>query len=244
MLKILDFFKKSTPEGVVSENNPSSNANGTPKTQIETTKTWFEERYEIALIQRNVMVMVAIFCLIAVSISVIGITKISLSKEFDPFVIQIDDSTGVARVVNPISLDVLGGKEELSKYFMKRYLIARETYNPVDFDNYAKKVVRILSTPPIYGAYLNYIRDKDHDPTILYAQKNTTSITVKSWSRLDEGRYIVRFSLSESAGSMRVLNKISVIEYTYTAMSLTDDERDVNPIGFQITAYRVDDDNS
>jgi len=179
-----------------------------------------------------------------VSISVIGITKISLSKEFDPFVIQIDDSTGVARVVNPISLDVLSGKEELAKYFMKKYLIARETYNPVDFENHARKVVRLLSTSPIYGAYLNYIRNADNDPTILYGQRNTTSITVKSWSRLDEGRYIVRFALSESAGSMRVFHKISVIEYTYNAMSLTDDDRDINPIGFQITAYRVDDDNS
>ena len=234
MLKILDLFKRNT----------DVDSNTTPKTEIETTKTWFEERYEIALIQRNVMVMIAIFCLIAVSVSVIGITKISLSKEFDPFVIQIDDNTGIARVVNPISLDTLSGKEELSKYFMKKYLIARETYNPVDFDTYAKKVVRLLSTPQIYGVYINYIRDKDHDPTLLYGQKNTTSLTVKSWSKLDEGHYIVRFSLNENAGSMRVLNKISVIEYNYSAMSLTDEERDVNPIGFQITAYRVDDDNS
>lgn len=239
MLKILDFFKKRSTLEAGSTDDVLAQ-----KTQIETTKTWFEERYEIALIQRNVMVMVAIFCLIAVSISVIGITKISLSKEFDPFVIQIDDNTGVARVVNPISLDVLGGKEELSKYFIKKYLIARETYNPVDFDNFAKKIVRLLSTPQIYGTYLNYIRNKDNDPTILYGQKNTTSITVKSWSRLDEGRYIVRFSLSESAGSMKIFNKIAVVEYAYVAMSLTDEERDVNPVGFQVVAYRVDDDNS
>jgi type IV secretion system protein VirB8 len=234
MLNILDLFRKAPAkqDGQGESNN------------IETSKTWFEERYEIALIQRNVMVMVAIFCLIAVSIAVVGITKISLSKEFDPFVIQIDDNTGAARVVNPISLDVLGGKEELSKYFMKRYLIARETYNPVDFDNYAKKVLRLLSTPQIYGVYLGYIRDKDHDPTILYGQKNTTSLVVKSWSKLDDARYIVRFSLTESSGSMRVFNKISVIEYQYTAMTLTDDDRDVNPVGFQVTAYRVDDDNS
>lgn len=234
MLKILDLFKRAP-----ARQEGTEIAGG-----IDSSKTWFEERYEIALIQRNVMVMVAIFCLLAVSISVVGITKISLSKEFDPFVIQIDDNTGAARVVNPISLDVLSGKEELSKYFMKKYLIARETYNPVDFDTYAKKVLRLLSTPQIYGIYLNYIRDKDHDPTILYAQKNTTSIIVKSWSKLDEGRYIVRFSITESSGSMKVFNKISVIEYQYTAMNLTDEERDVNPVGFQVTAYRVDDDNS
>ena len=238
MLKILDFFKKSSaaPE--------PNNSAGAVQQKVETTKTWFEERYEIALIQRNIMVMVAILCLIAVSISVIGITKISLSKEFDPFVIQIDDNTGVARVVNPISLATLDGKEELSKYFMKKYLIARETYNPVDFANYAKRVVRLLSAPPIYGVYLNYIRNKEHDPTILYAQKNTTSLTVKSWSKLDEGHYIVRFSVNENAGAQKVFNKISVIEYEYVAMTLTDDDRDINPVGFQVTAYRVDDDNS
>lgn len=234
MQKILDLFRKA----------PAKPENQTGGSEIEATKTWFEERYEIALIQRNVMVTIAVFCLVAVSIAVVGITKISLSKEFDPFVIQIDDTSGAARVVNPISIDVLSGKEELSKYFMKKYLIARETYNPVDFDNFAKKVLRLLSTPQIYGIYINYIRDKDHDPTILYGQKNTTSLVVKSWSKLDEGRYIVRFSISESGGSMKVYNKISVIEYQYVAMTLTDDDRDVNPVGFQVTGYRVDDDHS
>ena len=234
MLKIFELFKKKTElvDGVVAP------------TKIDTTKMWFEEKYEIALIQRNVMVLVAIFCIVAVAVAVIGITKISLSKEFDPFVIQIDDTTGVARVVNPISLGILDGKEELSKYFMKKYLIARETYNPVDFDSYARKVVRLLSSPNIYGIYLRYIIDKDHDPTILYGQKNTTSLAVKSWSKLDDGHYIVRFSLKESSGNMKTYNKIAVLEFAYTPMSLTDDDRDVNPVGFQITAYRVDDDNS
>ena len=234
MLNILNFFKKppATLEPNLAQNT------------VATTKTWFEERYEIALIQRNIMVIIAVLCLIAVSIAVIGITKISLSKEFDPFVIQIDDNTGVARVVNPISLDTLNGKEELSKYFIKKYLIARETYNSVDFDEYAKKQVRLFSAPQIYSMYLNYIRNKDHDPTILYGQKNSTSLTVKSWSKLDEGHYIVRFSLNENAGAMKVYNKIAVLEYAYDAMTLTDADRDINPIGFQITAYRVDDDNS
>ena len=239
MLKILDFFRKSSATTDIGTSNSAA-----AQDKINATRTWFEERYEIALIQRNIMVMVAILCLIAVSISVIGITKISLSKEFDPFVIQIDDNTGVARVVNPISLDTLSGKEELSKYFIKKYLIARETYNPVDFGDYAKKIVRLLSAPQIYGTYLNYIRSKEHDPILLYGQKNTTSLNVKSWSKLNEGRYIVRFSLSESSGAMKVFNKISVLEYAYNDMSLTDADRDVNPVGFQITAYRVDDDNS
>lgn len=237
MLKILDFFKRN-------KSQDDAGANHAHNGSALATKTWFEERYEIALIQRNIMVTITILCIVAVSVAVVGITKISLSKEFDPFVIQIDDTTGIARVVNPISLSTLDGKEELSKYFMKKYIIARETYNSVDFDTYARKVVRLLSTPQIYGIYLNYIRAPENDPTILYGTKNTTSLKVKSWSKLGDGKYIVRFAISENAGAMKVYNKISVIEFEYTAMSLTSQDRDINPVGFQVKAYRVDDDNS
>jgi type IV secretion system protein VirB8 len=41
-----------------------------------------------------------------------------------------------------------------------------------------------------------------------------------------------------------VFNKIAIIDYDYVAMSLSEDDEDINPVGFQIKGYRVDDDNS
>lgn len=43
---------------------------------------------------------------------------------------------------------------------------------------------------------------------------------------------------------MRVFNKIAIVDIDYVAMELKDDERDINPVGFQVTGYRVDNDNS
>jgi type IV secretion system protein VirB8 len=82
----------------------------------------------------------------------------------------------------------------------------------------------------------------------MYGQTNTTYLTVKSWSKLEskteQNTYIIRFSVTETAGNKKIYNKIAVVSYAYIPMELTDAERDINPVGFQINGYRVDDDNS
>ena len=39
-------------------------------------------------------------------------------------------------------------------------------------------------------------------------------------------------------------NKIAVVEFKYIPMELTEKDKDINPLGFQVTGYRVDDDSS
>ncbi|RYE06594.1 MAG: virB8 family protein [Rickettsiaceae bacterium] len=215
-------------------------------------RNWYEERFDKILVQRNILLIFTLILLLLSIISIIAVAAVVNSKEFDPFVIQIDESTGLAQVVNPTSSEILSGNEALARYFIKKYIIARETYNPVDFDTEARKNVRLLSSNSVYRDYMGYIKNKVNDPTILYGQKNTTFLVVKSWSKLrdnlkdskDSKSYMVRFALNQTAGEKRVLNKIAVVEFDYVPMELTETERDVNPIGFQVKKYRVDDDNS
>lgn len=116
-------------------------------------KTVSEERYEIALMQRNWVFFLSALCLFGITAASFTVTKISLSKEFDPFVIQIGKNTGVAKVVNPVGSEALNGDDALARYFIKKYVTARETYNPVDFDTLAPDVIRLFSAPNIYGFY-------------------------------------------------------------------------------------------
>jgi type IV secretion system protein VirB8 len=177
-------------------------------------------------------------------VSVAVVAYVVNTKRFDPFVIQIDDTTGMAKVVNPINSSVLSGNNSLAQYFIKRYVISRETYNPVDFETEAMKTVRLLSASSIYWSYRGYLKSNEVNPTIKYGQKNTTFLIVKSWSKLDAKKFMLRFSVNETAGNRMVFNKIAVVEFDYLPMELTDSDRDTNPIGFQVTGYRVDDDNS
>lgn len=204
---------------------------------------WYSDRYESLLTQRNIFIVLLILSFAVVIVSVFAVGKISTSKTFSPFVIQIEERTGAAKVVNPANSDLLGGNEAMSRYFIKKYISARETYNPVDYELNVRKVVRLFSVPEVYRDFISYVRNPLTDPSILYGQRNTTSARIKSFSRLGS-QYFVRFAVIESSGEKRVMDKIATITIGYQAMELSEEDRDVNPVGFQITGYRVDDDNS
>lgn len=211
--------------------------------EVDKKKSWFADRYEILETQRNILFVMVVGTLVAVIISVLAVGKISISKSFSPFVIQIEERTGSAKIVNPAGSNLLSGNEAMARYFIKKYLIARETYNPVDFEVNAKKTVRLFSAAPIYRDYLSVIRNPSTDPSQIYGQRNTTTLKVKSFQKLRD-QFFVRFSVIEASGAKKVFEYIATITVDFLPMELTEDERDINPIGFQITGYRVDDDKS
>lgn len=212
--------------------------------KIIAAQHWYYERYETVVTQRNLLSIILILALAIVVVSVIGITYVSTSKEFDPFVIQIDQQTGTTEVVDPLTSKVLGGNEALDRYFIKKYVTARETYNPVDFNTYARDVIRLLSDSTVYWNYLGYINNKRTNPTIIYGAGNTTYLTVRSWSKLEKDTYVFRFSITETAGAKTTVNKIAIIKIAYVPMRLNEQDREINPVGFQIIGYKVDNDDS
>ncbi len=232
-----NLINKILKKGPAKEEGPEVSSSSTVQTN------WNNDRYENLLTQRNFLLLVSIFSFVGIIVSVLAVGQISISKSFAPFVIQIEEKTGAAKIVNTASSDLLSGNDALSRYFIKKFLIARETYNPVDFDSNVRKVVRLLSITNVFRDYIGYIKNPQNDPTIKYGQKNTTYLRVKSFSRLDS-KYFVRFSVIENSGEKRIYNKIATITIDYTPMELTEEERDINPVGFQITGYRVDEDES
>ncbi|WP_410519741.1 VirB8 family type IV secretion system protein [Candidatus Megaera venefica] len=239
MSDLINKFKKTETSEVTAPTNGVA-----AQQEVKQLRNWYEERYDNITVQRNLLflLLLILLCLSIISIGVVA--YVINTKRFDPFVIQIDDTTGIAKVVNPLSSSILSGNEALAQYFIKKYIIARETYNPVDFSTEAKRIVRLLSSNSIYWDYRGYLKNEAVDPTIKYGQKNTTYLVVKSWSKLADKKYIMRFSINETAGAMKVFNKIAVVEFQYLPMELTESDKDVNPVGFQVTGYRMDDDSS
>lgn len=237
--ELINKFKNSD-----SVNKPSGTTENIQTKSTKEIRNWYEERFDNITVQRNLLfiLLIVLLCLSIISIGVIA--YVINTKRFDPFVIQIDDTTGMAKVVNPINSQVLNGNEALAQYFIKKYVVARETYNPVDFTTLANKTVRLLSANSIYWDYRGYLRNDELNPSIKYGQKNTTFLIVKSWSKLSDNKYILRFSINETAQARRVYNKIAVVEFQYVPMELIEEDKDINPLGFQVTGYRVDDDSS
>jgi type IV secretion system protein VirB8 len=213
------------------------------KSDVDKTN-WQHERYENMVSQRNLFIFLIALSLLVIIASIIAMIHVVDSKKIDPFVIQVDESTGAAAIVNPLTSEMLSADESLARYFIKQYIRYRETYNPVDFDTYARKYIKLTSTDSVYRAYFRFINDKTNDPRILYGATNVTYMKAKSWSKLANNKYMCRFSVHQTLGDMKVFNKLAVVDIDYVQMDLSEDDLDINPVGFQVTNYRVDDDNS
>ena len=207
-------------------------------------RTWFDDRYYSIVIQRNILLVLLVFSILAVIVSVFSISYVATSKDFQPFVIQVQKDTGITTIVNPSGSELLDGNDALARYFIKEYVSARETYNSVDFSTRARTMIKWMSNGDIYSQYLGYIRNDENNPSVIYGTDNTTYLKTKSWSKLPDGTFVYRFSVHETAGQQRVFNKIAIINFEYDAIELSESQQDINPVGFTVTGYRVDNDNS
>ncbi len=143
MFNLTSLLQKFKSTATATQDSQQSNV-------VRSVRNWYEERYDSIIVQRNILFMLLLIFVILSIISIISVAVVINSKRFDPFVIQIDETTGMAKIVNPTSSQMLEGNDSLARYFIKKYVIARETYNPVDFDTQAKQIVRLFSSSSIF----------------------------------------------------------------------------------------------
>jgi type IV secretion system protein VirB8 len=172
-----------------------------------------------------------------VGVFVVG--YISLSKSVDPFVIEVEEKSGITNVVNPLDTKTMTSDEALKKYFIMKYLRARETYDVTDYEYNYSTIVRLFSTGSVYSKFKAFINDSPNSPVKLYGTSGVTTLKVRSTQFFDDGRVQIRFTIIEN-GQGAQHNKIATLKFAFVPMQMNDEDRYINPLGFQITEYRVD----
>jgi len=187
--------------------------------------------------------MVAITSLVLTLLSWLAIVLMMPLKEAVPYVIRVDNTTGVPDIVTAMDVQGVGYDEVMDKYWLAQYVRARETY---DWYTIQKdyNTVGLLSSPLVGAAYATLFEGKD-----ALDKKFGTSIraTVEIVSIVPNGRGIgtVRFIKTtkrvddNDAGALT--KWIATVAYEYRNPSLiSESQRLVNPFGFQVLSYRVD----
>ncbi len=229
---MLEIFKKLL--GRTDLENHENNA-------VKSIRNWYEEKYDSTLVQRNILFVILSLSICMILVLTVVIYRVSTSKKIHPFIIALEEQTGATTIVTPATKELLSSQESLARYFIKKYVIARETYNPVNFE-YNKGIIKLFSTTTVNRNYLSYIAQ--NDPSLFYDKDITSYLSVRSWSKLGEKTYMLRFYISDTGSNPQKKYKIAVIDIDYVVEKLQEAELDINPVGFQVTGYRVDDDNS
>jgi type IV secretion system protein VirB8 len=148
-------------------------------------------------------------------------------------------------VVDPTTVKEITGLESVNNYFVVQYIRARESYYVRDItQNYTK--VRVMSDPTkVYQQFK--FEAAPSNPNSVAARvggAGTRHVKFKSISYIKANQAQVRLLIEETAANGGTLqsHKIATLIFEYAKLNLNNEERYINPLGFRVTDYRVDED--
>lgn len=174
----------------------------------------------------------------------IGIAFMLPLKENTPYVIRVDNTTGVPDIVTALDTKGVGFDEVMDKYWLALYTRSRET-----FDWYTVQkdynTVGLLSSPSVGADYAKLFEGSD---ALDKKYGNSVRVTTEILSVTPNGKGIgtVRFvkttKRADDPNSQGTVTKwVATVGYEYRNPSLIHESaRLVNPFGFQVLSYRVD----
>ncbi|MBI1276436.1 hypothetical protein GC177_10790 [bacterium] len=226
------FKKKTTSQDMLA-----------PGKHLSDQKNWYADRYQAMVVQRNILALVTLISLVATLISALSVSLLTPLKSVQPFVIQVDEKSGMTQVVTPLSRKELESQKELAQYFVIKYVRAREAYDAALYtENY--KTVRLMSEAKIAEEYKKLFNSNNpQSPSNLYGQEIKRVINVRSFQFTGDNSAQVRIRVTLEGDT--VINKDPVdyivwVSYEFQALELTAEQRYINPVGFKVTSYTVD----
>lgn len=183
----------------------------------------------------------------SVGITVLAIAAIAMMmplKESIPYVVRVDNTTGVPDIVTAMSDKKVTGDEVMDKYWLAQYVRARETYDWYTLQR-DYNTVGLLSSPNVGQAYANLFEGKDAlDKT--YGKTLRATVEIVSVVPTGKNTGTVRFTktvkrVDQDGAPGTVTKWVATVAYEYRSTALIKESaRLVNPFGFQVLTYRVD----
>ena len=222
----------------------------------EEKKNWYNDRYQFVVVQRNIFAVITLLSLLCSIAATFSISQLAPLKSVEPFVIQVDQKSGVTQVVDPLKSREITANEAINNYFIVQYVRARESYvGSLERNYYNYNLVRVFSGSLEFRNYQqSIIVSNPQSPAARLGTGGDREVRIGSINYLDKRslgngeearRYLVKAQITEKSteGGNKVMQKLILIEFKYAELDLTAEERYLNPIGFRVLSYRVDDDN-
>lgn len=196
--------------------------------------------------------IVAVSAILVALLASVSIASMLPLKTVEPFVIRVDNNTGLTDVVNILRESDIEATEAMNKYWLSQYIRHRENYL-WDTRNFDRRIVGLMSAPSVQEQFATYTdpRLNQQAPIRIYGENTEVKTAITAISMLNNGetiggetRYtaLVRYSKDVSrAGEFSPKSYwAATITFTFRNTPMNVDDRLLNPLGFQVLNYRND----
>jgi type IV secretion system protein VirB8 len=166
-------------------------------------------------------------------------------KSVEPFVVRVDNTTGVVDVV-PVYAGRAGAGEAVTRYFLTHYVAVCERFNYATAESDYEECGAFHSAQRNQAWYALWAPTNPASPLNLHKDGSTLRIQVESvsfftrasgLSDLAQVRYLKALRQA-GGGEERLTHWIASIQYAYTEPAQDPRTRRWNPLGFKIVDFR------
>ncbi len=212
------------------------------------SKTWYEDRYETIRVQRNFLAVVTLASLITTLLAAWSVSLLTPQKTVKPFVIQFDEKTGYAVAVQSEDKQSLTADDAIKRYFVVKYINAREGYDAASFEQ-KYRIVQLMTEQGLFRDYKRKFNpDNPDDPIQKYARHTALNVQFKSITFITENTAQARIKLyttgakhkDATAGGIPDRHMIVYMSFEFANIELDREELYINPLGFFVTSYAIE----
>ncbi|MFC3162888.1 virB8 family protein [Ciceribacter thiooxidans] len=184
---------------------------------------------------------VAIMAGVLAGASVLAVAGLTPLKTVEPFVVRVDNSTGIVDVVSALTSTAGTYDEAVTKYFAAKYVRAREGYVWSESEENFRTVA-LLSTQPEQTRFSVFYRGSNPEsPQNTYGRGATVRVGIASISLINPNVVSVRYMRTITRGDdVRTTHWVATLTFAYVNAPMSSTDRLVNPLGFAVSEYRAD----
>ncbi len=168
-------------------------------------------------------------------------------KRVDPFVVRVDNSTGIVDVV-PVYAGSAQLPEAVTRYFLSHYVTICERFNFATAESDYEECGAFHTSARNQAWYSLWTKTNPTSPLNIYKDGSTVSVQVSSVSfferlsgvsDLAQVRY-VKAKRPAGGTDEQVTHWIATIQYTYVEPSADPKNRRSNPLGFKVVEFKAE----
>ncbi|ECL3871082.1 type IV secretion system protein [Campylobacter upsaliensis] len=188
--------------------------------------------------------LISFVAIFIASLSLIAVVLLTPLKTIEPYVIRVDNTTGMVDILTLLDEKEITQNEALDKYFISQYIKAREGYY-YELLNQDYLLTQLMSSENVANEYRAlYEGDNARDQVL----KNSNEVSVQILSVvLGESNGVktstIRANITTKNLSTRGTSqatKVITLSYDYTLGKASEENRLLNPLGFKVLTYRID----
>lgn len=164
-------------------------------------------------------------------------------KTVTPYIVTVDKNSGHTQILSALDQKTLTEQQALDRYWVANYLRWREVYDwytlQDDFNN-----TLLFSSPTVQAEYASIFEGDNALDTVwgkrIKAKVNILSIVNDTAKHLTTLRFEKTIKNVEDRGNGQTSVWVATITHRYIDTDMTEEMRLINPLGFEVTSYRVD----